>query len=77
MAKQRMGEEDLKALVQREISLADSNRSIVLKKQITALEYYQGIMKDVPAETGRSAAMSRDLADTLGWILPGIMRVYT
>lgn len=78
MAKsQRMGEEDLKALVQREISLADSNRSTVLKKQITALEYYQGIMKDVPAETGRSAAMSRDLADTLGWILPGIMRVYT
>ncbi len=73
----RMGETELKALVQREISHADSNRSIVLKKQITALEYYQGIMKDVPAETGRSAAMSRDLADTLGWILPGIMRVYT
>jgi len=73
----RMGEEELKALVQREISLADSNRSILLKKQITALEYYQGIMKDVPAETGRSSAMSRDLADTLGWILPGIMRVYT
>jgi len=73
----KIGDTEIKALVAREISLADSNRSILLKKQVTALEYYQGVMKDVPNETGRSAAMSRDLADVLGWILPGIMRVYT
>lgn len=74
---EKMGEDELKALVAREISLADSSRSELSSKQTKALEYYQGIMKDVPNETGRSSAVSRDLADTLGWVLPGIMRVYT
>jgi hypothetical protein len=76
-AKKKFGEADFKALVSREISLADSSRAGRSKKQTNALEYYQGVMNDVPAETGRSKAVSRDLADTMGWVLPGIMRVYT
>ena len=72
-----MGEVELKALVAREISLAQTDRAQASKKQTKALEYYQGEMKDVPAETGRSSAVSRDLADVMGWVLPGIMRVYT
>ncbi len=76
MAK-KIGEVELKALVAREISLAKSDRAELSKKQTKALEYYQGEMKDVPAETGRSSAVSRDLADVMGWVLPGIMRVYT
>lgn len=72
-----MGEVELKALVAREISLAQTDRSLASQKQTKALEYYQGEMKDVPAETGRSSAVSRDLADVMGWVLPGIMRVYT
>jgi hypothetical protein len=76
MAK-RMGEDELKALVAREISLAQSDRSTYSKKQTKALEYYQGKMTDIVAETGRSSAVSRDLADTMGWMLPGIIRVFT
>ncbi|AZO45893.1 hypothetical protein EJ076_34825 [Mesorhizobium sp. M7D.F.Ca.US.005.01.1.1] len=76
-ASKRMGEGDLKALVSREISLAQSDRGLSSKKQTKALEYYQGKMKDIVAEEGRSSAVSRDLADTMGWMLPGIIRVFT
>lgn len=74
---EKMGEDELKALVAREISLAQSDRAISSKKQTKALEYYQGKMTDIVAETGRSSAVSRDLADTMGWMLPGIIRVFT
>lgn len=72
-----MGEAELKALVSREISLAQTDRATSSKKQTKALEYYQGKMTDIVAETGRSSAVSRDLADTMGWMLPGIIRVFT
>lgn len=74
---EKMGEDDLKALVAREISLARSDRAESSKKQTKALEYYQGKMVDIVAETGRSSAVSRDLADTMGWILPGVIKVFT
>jgi hypothetical protein len=74
---EKMKEAELKALVAREISLAQTDRSTSSKKQTKALEYYQGTMKDIVAETGRSSAVSRDLADTMGWMLPGIIRVFT
>ena len=76
MAEKRMSDTDLSALVAREISLAKADRAIASKKQVRALEYYQGTMKDVPNEEGRSKAVSRDLADTMGWVLPGIIRVF-
>jgi len=34
-------------------------------------------MNDTPAAPGRSSAVSRDVADTIGWMLPGIIRVFT
>lgn len=75
--RKRIGEADLKALVAREIALAQSDRTKASEKQTKALEYFQGTMKDIPAEEGRSRAVSRDLADTMGWMLPGIIRVFT
>lgn len=79
MAKAKtMGEEEIKALVAREISLAQDKRVARSKDHEKALRYYRGDMSEyLPAEEGRSRAVSRDLADTVGWILPGIMRVYT
>lgn len=73
----RMTQVDLKALVAREISLAESDRASASKKNIKALQYYQGEMPDIVAEVGRSSVVSRDLADVVGWMLPGIMRVFT
>lgn len=75
--RKKLGEAELSALISREIALADHSRESRSEKQTRALEYYQGTMKDVVAETGRSKAISRDVADVIGWVLPGIIRVFT
>ena len=41
-----------------------------------ALEYYDGVMNDLPAEKGRSSVVSRDVADVIDTMLPGLMRVF-
>lgn len=72
-----LGEEDLKSLVSRGIASIETNRAPAAKKQATALEYFQGKMSDLPNEKGRSGAVSRDVADVVGWMLPGIIRVFS
>jgi len=42
----------------------------------TALDYYDGVMLDLPSEAGRSSAVSRDVADVTDTMLPGLMRVF-
>jgi hypothetical protein len=78
MAERReMGETELKALVSREISLAVTDGQELAKRRTKALKYYQGdVADDLPAETGRSRVVSRDLADGMGWTLPQLMRVF-
>lgn len=69
---------DLTALISRGIAHAeDHDRTAHAARRREAMEYISGIMKDTPAENGRSSVVSRDVADTIGWILPGIMRVFT
>ena len=75
--KKPMHEDELKALVQQELASAESSRAILLAKVTKSLEYYQGELNDIPHEVGRSGAVSLDLADTMGWMLPGIIRVFT
>lgn len=41
-----------------------------------ALDYYDGVMDDLPSEAGRSSAVSRDVADVTDTMLPGLMRVF-
>lgn len=41
-----------------------------------ALDYYDGIMRDLKAERGRSSIVSRDVADVIDTMLPGLMRVF-
>ena len=74
----KLEETELKAIVASEISSAISYDLAELSdKRADALEYYQGTMEDLPAMPGRSKATSRDVADTIGWMLPGIVRVFT
>lgn len=74
----RLDENELKALLAAEIRSAiiydDSELS---QKRARAMRYYEGDMADTPANEGRSSVVSRDVADTIGWMLPGIMRVFT
>jgi hypothetical protein len=74
-----MDDTKLEAIVSSQIRLAKSHDSREREgDRSKALDYYMGRMdKYVPPETGKSKVVSRDTADTIGWMLPGIMRVYT
>lgn len=41
-----------------------------------ALAYYNGELPDVPSQEGKSSVTSHDVSDTIGWILPSLMRVF-
>jgi hypothetical protein len=72
-----MDDDKLKALLSEEISSALTYDDTELSaKRAKALEYYRGEMTDTPAMTGRSSVVSMDVADTIGWMLPGIIRVF-
>lgn len=75
---EKMDDDRLKALLSQEISSALTYDDTELShKRARALEYYRGEMSDTPAMTGRSSVVSMDVADTIGWMLPGIIRVFT
>lgn len=44
------------------------------KARQEAMEYYEGVMKDLPAEEGRSSAVSNDIRANLKKVMPSIMR---
>src|SRR5688572_26095057 len=72
-----MDDDKLKALLSEEIRSALTYDDTELSaKRAKALEYYRGEMSDTPAMTGRSSVVSMDVADTIGWMLPGIIRVF-
>ncbi len=74
----KIDEDKLKALLSAEISASINYDSTELaKKRSTAMEYYRGEMNDTPSMPNRSTVTSRDVADTIGWMLPGIIRVFT
>ena len=75
---EQMTDDVLKGLVAKEISSSlDYDKSQLSEKRIRAMEYYRGKMTDTPSEVGRSSVTSTDVADTMGWMLPGIIRVFT
>lgn len=72
-----MDETEIKALIAEEIRAANNfNDSEMVSKRVTALEYHRGEMNDTPSLPGRSKVVSRDVADTISWIVPGIIRVF-
>ena len=72
-----MSEEDLYSIAERELQFTESrNNTLAQGDRIRAMNYYYGDMQDTPAQDGRSKAMLRTVRDTIGWILPSIMRVF-
>lgn len=75
---EKLDDAQLKALLANELDAAiDYSESELSPDRVRAIEYYRGEMNDVPHLPGRSSYTSRDVADTVGWMLPGIIRVYT
>lgn len=74
----QMTKEELAALCRSEIddSIGYTESSITLKRG-KAIAYYQGELPDVKPEDGRSKVTSHDLSDAIGWIMPGLLRVFT
>ncbi len=76
---EQLSETELGAIISTQIRLAkDHDRSERATPREKALDYYLGHMdKYVPPEPNRSKVVSRDVADTMGWLMPDIMRVFT
>jgi hypothetical protein len=72
-------EKKLEAIVSQQIELAKAHDKHELAGgRAKALDYYLGKMDEyIPVEVNRSKVVSRDVADTMGWMLPGIIRVFT
>jgi len=76
--REKLDDDGLKALLSEEINSALTyDQTELSQKRATAMEYYRGEMSDTPAMAGRSSVVSKDVADTIGWMLPGIIRVFT
>lgn len=78
----KVEESELKALIAAEIANAemfdgDGAEGAGQPERKRAMEYYNGIMTDTPHQEGWSQFKSRDVADVIGWVLPGIIRVFT
>jgi hypothetical protein len=70
-------ETELLSILQSEITGAVGYHSSELADQRrTAQEYYYGELFGNEAE-GRSTYVSRDVADTIEWIMPSLMRIFT
>ncbi len=72
-----LDEDKLKALLSAEIRAAVNYDSSELSSaRAKAIEYYEGVMADTPPLAGRSKMVSRDVADTIGLMLPGVIRTF-
>ena len=71
-------ENEIKSLISGHISASENyDKTELTSKRERALNYYRGEMPDTPAMDNRSKVVSHDVSDTIGWILPGVMRVFT
>ncbi len=73
-----MDEKELIAQLDGQISAAATySGSELSEHRERALRYYDGDMStDLPSKEGKSSVVSQDVADTMGWLLPGLMRVF-
>ncbi|MBL4591265.1 MAG: hypothetical protein JKY96_04830 [Phycisphaerales bacterium] len=77
MKKNATGTEELIKAVDAQIKAAeDYDESSLAEDRKKALEYYRGVMTDMEAEDGRSKAVSRDLSDVAGQIIPDLMEMF-
>jgi len=75
----KMSTSDLKAMLSAEKSdaLAAISAAELAEERADAMDYYLGHMqKDMPAQEGRSRAVSTDVADTIEGLLPNLMDVF-
>jgi hypothetical protein len=75
----KMSTSDIKAMLAAEKSdaLAAISAAQLAEERADAMDYYLGHMqKDMPAQEGRSRAVSTDVADTIEGLMPHLMDVF-
>lgn len=69
-----MTDEDLTSLVKNLVKDCEAYRDVRSVDRVRATEYYDGVMKDVPADEGRSRVVSRDVRSAVKKVKPSIVR---
>ncbi|PDT43003.1 MULTISPECIES: portal protein [Sinorhizobium] len=69
-----MTDERLCALVSELVKDCENYRDELAIDRIKAMEYYDGTMKDVPADANRSKVVSRDVRAAIKKVLPSLIR---
>src|SRR6201991_470790 len=75
----KMSTSDLKAMLAAEKAnaLAAVSAARLMEERADAMDYYLGDMrKDMPAQDGRSRAVSTDVADTIEGMMPHLMDIF-
>jgi hypothetical protein len=75
----KMSPLDLKAMLASEKAnaLAAVSAARLMEERADAMDYYLGDMrKDMPAQEGRSRAVSTDVADTIEGLMPSLMDIF-
>ncbi len=54
----------------------EGDRELIAERE-QALNYYKGVMPDVPALANRSKAVSTDVADAVETVLPDLIEIFT
>jgi hypothetical protein len=75
----KMSTSDLKAMLAAEKAdaLAAISAARLAEERADAMDYYLGQMaKDMPAQDGRSRAVSSDVADTIEGLMPNLMDIF-
>ena len=75
----KMSTSDLKAMLASEKAdaLAALSAARLAEERADAMDYYLGDMrKDMPAQDGRSRAVSTDVADTVEGLMPSLMDIF-
>ncbi len=74
----KMSVTDLKAMLmsQKADALSTNSSAELSAERERAMEYYLGNMPDLPAQDGRSSAVSSDVADTIEGLMPSLMDIF-
>lgn len=62
---------------ERRHSVGFDNDAVLTGERIQALDYYKGVMPDVPSYEGRSSAVSTDVSDAIETALPDLVEIFT
>jgi hypothetical protein len=75
VAARGLSDDDVKAIVGREITAAEDHAAVLSTARQDALEYYKGVDR-WRSKPGQSSVVTREVLETVEWILPQLLEVF-